>query len=138
MQLPCARFHDLLARLFLRGDPHYVGLMGVEVFDQTGHLIAIDEPLKQVQCFPVSSPWLSPHAASVFSHGVSAMCVCDLRRSTVRYPRKRRRTLALTLAPWTTSWMATATPLMTFTLGSFRIRCVRRRRDGAPGARCAH
>ena len=32
-----------------RGDQFYVGMMGIEVFDALGHLVHIDDPIKQVR-----------------------------------------------------------------------------------------
>ena len=34
------------------GDPYYVGLMGIEVFDRTGHLVVLSSPERQIWAEP--------------------------------------------------------------------------------------
>lgn len=78
------------------GDPYYVGLMGIEVFDRHGHLIVLSSPEKQL--------WANPSDINVLP--VYGTCLVSAIIAHVPTPT---RTASYSTPPFMLIWMQRTT-----------------------------
>jgi hypothetical protein len=75
------------------GDPYYVGLMGIEVFDRSGHLVALSNVERQL--------WAEPPDINILAeYGIYSFALTDKVKLTIFSFQK---TIP---GPWTIFWTA--------------------------------
>jgi hypothetical protein len=57
--------------MLVRGDPHYVGLMGIDIFDKGGHLVKLSNTDNQIWANPSDINVLPEYGECVYSLHIS-------------------------------------------------------------------